>query len=583
MNREPDKRLDPPRPCAPLWPYGATAGALVLISGALILEHRSFAWALRLVDAALLLAYARALWLRCLVAADDAQPAPRPDLTIWALGGLAVVSAVAGIVGAFGLVGVSVHAVLGLVCRVSVILSAARRASRLGPAGAHEVQLHNLRPVHATLASFALAILAGWALLTLPQATPNGQPALPPLDGLFTATSATCVTGLIVKDTPSGFSLFGKLVILALIQVGGLGIMTFASLFDILRRRSMSVRRRMIVGDLASRGEQAGIRATVAGIVAFTLSVELVGSLLLWLRWRGETGSAADDIFLSVFHSISAFCNAGFSLFSDSLEGYVGDPAVNLVIGSLIVVGGIGFPVVRSLWRQVQLKRRGIRRPLDLHTRLVLISTLYLLLIGFTGFLLLERGQTLRPLGPAGRLWAASFQGLTPRTAGFNTLPFGEMGPAALLFIMLLMVVGASPGSTGGGMKTTTAATLWLLGKAMISGSDRVPVFGREIPADVRHRAVAIASLFAVGIMVGTILLCASDGLVLEDAMFEVVSAIGTVGLSTGVTAGLSRLGKMLIIALMYAGRIGPLSLANAVQSGDERSARFPEEEVTIG
>ncbi len=573
----PERDRTVPNP-APLWPYGALAATVVLLGGVLILEQRPLGWVMRFVDARLLLAYAAALRRR-MVDAD----LPR-DIGITTASALAAAAALTGILAAVGVLDVPVSAALGLVCRAYIILSVVKRVVRGGPTGGYEIQLHNLRPVHATVGSFALAILAGWALLTLPQATPVHEPPLLPLDGLFTATSATCVTGLIVKDTSTGFSLFGKLVIIGLIQLGGLGIMTFAALFDLVRRRGLSVRRRMIVGDLVTRGENHGIRGALRGLVLFALSAELVGATALWLRFRGTTGSAWGDVFLSVFHSVSAFCNAGFSLFSDSLEGYLADPAINIIISALVIVGGIGFPVVQAIWRRVRLKRQGLRHPLELHTKLVLVTSAWLLGIGFVSFLLLEWHGALVGLSAGERLWGAGFQSMTTRTAGFDTLAISKLGPATLLVFILLMAIGASPGSTGGGMKTTTAATLWLTARSMILGREHVPCFGREIPGEVRHRAVAVAALFGAGIIAGTLLLCASETITLQDALFEVTSAIGTVGLSTGVTAGLSRVGKAIIAALMFAGRVGPLSLALAIaKESKRRSVRYPEDHIMVG
>jgi trk system potassium uptake protein TrkH len=580
--RTPDPRVPHP---TPLWPYGAVAAVLIFATGALHLEHTAWTWALRLADALLVAVYALAIRRRNLhVAAAQRSASPPRDTGVVVAGIMAAAAVVGGVLVATSTIRSTDSSAIGLAIRAFVLVSAIRRATQGGPAQTYEVQLRGLRPAHVTLASFALAIGTGWALLNLPQAVPYGQPAISPLDTLFTATSATCVTGLIVKDTPNDFSLLGHLVILALIQVGGLGIMTFAAIFDVLRRRSLSVRRRLVVGDLAARGERVGLRGVVLGTVLFTLSTEAVGAFLLWARWRGATGSPAGDLHLSLFHSISAFCNAGFSLFTNSLEDYVGDPVVNFAIGGLIIVGGLGFPVVRALWRAVELRRRGVRRPLDLHTKLVLVTTAWLLAIGFAGFVLLERNHTLGALSPSERLLAGVFQSLTPRTAGFNTVPISRVAPATLLFVTLLMAIGASPGSTGGGIKTSTAAVLGLIGRAMVAGTDRIVAFGRAIPPDVRHRAVAVGGLFAAGIAAATILLCATDQLPVGQALFEVTSAFGTVGLSTGVTPRLTALGKTIIILSMYAGRVGPLSLAMAVQSDTARRAvRLPEEHVMVG
>jgi trk system potassium uptake protein TrkH len=580
--RPPDSRTPHP---TPLWPYGMAAAVLIFVTGALHLEHTAWTWALRLVDAILVAAYALAIRCRGLAAATGNRGASPPRDTGLVVAGIMVVAAVVGgILVATSVIRSTDSSAIGLAIRAFVLVSAIRRATQGGSAQTYEVQLRSLRPVHVTLASFALAIGTGWALLNLPQAAPRGQEAISPLDALFTATSSTCVTGLIVKDTPNDFSLLGHLVILALIQVGGLGIMTFAAIFDVLRRRSLSVRRRLVVGDMAARGERVGLRGVVLGTVLFTLSTEAAGAILLWARWRGTTGSLAGDLHLGLFHSISAFCNAGFSLFSNSLEDCVGDPVVNFAVGALIILGGLGFPVVRALWRAAELRRRGVRRPLDLHTKLVLVTTGWLLAIGFGGFVLLERNHTLAALSPSERLLAGVFQSLTPRTAGFNTVPIGRIAPATLLFVTILMAIGASPGSTGGGIKTSTAAVLGLILRAMVSGTDRVAAFGRAIPPEVRHRAVAVGGLFAAGIATATILLCATDQLPLGDALFEVTSAFGTVGLSTGVTSRLTALGKTIVILSMYAGRVGPLSLAMAVQTDTApRAVRFPEEHVMVG
>lgn len=567
-----------------LWPFIAATAVLIALASGLRLEQQPWAWAVRLADAALLVLYGIALWRR-----SECMPAHRAsrwpcDAGVTVTAAFAVACLALALLVPLGLVGQATSQSVGLAAKGFVLVSSVRRATRAGPGGRHEFQLQGLRPVHATLGSFAAAIGIGWALLNLPQAVPAGHPLISPLDGLFTATSATCVTGLIVRDTPNDFSLFGHLVILCLMQAGGLGIMTFAAVFDILRRRGLSVRRRLLVQDLASTGDAGDARRLVSGILVFTLVAEVAGAVALWLRWRGQTGSLGGDVLLSAFHSISAFCNAGFSLFSTSLESFVGDPAVNVIIGTLIIVGGIGFPVVRTLRRQVALKRMGVRRPLNLHTRLALVTTAWLLLIGFAGILLVERSSTLRDLSPAERISAATFQSLTARTAGFNTVPVSRLAPPTLLLVILLMFVGASPGSTGGGIKTTTAAVLFLISRAMVSGSDRVPAFGRDIPPAVRHRAVAVGAMFGAAVIVGTMLLCVTDSLMLADSLFEVTSALGTVGLSTGVTPGLSAAGKIMIIIAMYVGRVGPLSLALAVQAERARSAaRFPEEHVMVG
>lgn len=442
-----------------------------------------------------------------------------------------------------------------------------------------------LQPAHTVALAFGLTIAAGALLLLLPQAVPAGQ-GLAPVDALFTATSATCVTGLIVKDTPVDFTPLGHAVILLLMQLGGLGIMTFSALSALLLRRRSSMQHRLIVRQAMSPESSVDFRQIVVAIVKFVLVAEGVGTLVLLGIWlvQGEHGARAAA--LAVFHSVSAFCNAGFSLYSDSFVRYTGNVPLNLVICGLILVGGAGFPVVRDLVLGLRARRRGRQPSLSLQTRMVVAASLWLLLIGFVGTVVFESDGVLGGLSGRDRTLAAFFQAVTPRTAGFNTLDISRLAGNTAFLYVLLMFIGASPGSTGGGIKTTTAATLYLTAKAILLGQRRVHVAGRAIPESARHRAMAVAALSAAFVVTWALVLSLTEdrGVPFPDLLFETVSAFGTVGLSRGVTQRLSGAGRVLIALAMFVGRVGPLTVAAAIRPRRERAvAAYPEEDIMVG
>lgn len=439
--------------------------------------------------------------------------------------------------------------------------------------------------------SFALVIAGGTLLLSLPFAH-SGEP-VSFLDALFTSTSAVCVTGLTVVDIGTRFSPAGQAVVLALIQVGGLGLMTFAVFVGVLLGRKVAFTDRMVIQGSMHHTPKAGVRRLVRHVLAFTLAVEAAGAALLWLRFRGQY-AAGEAIWQSVFHSVSAFCNAGFGLLADNLVRYRGDVLVNLVVTGLIVAGGLGFLVNMELWDQARLRLRGIRAPLlTLHARLALTVTAALLLGGTVAFLALEWGNVLRDLPLGERVLAAWFQSVTPRTAGFNTIDYGQVSSDTLFFTIFLMFVGASPGSTGGGIKTTTFGLLMALVVARWRGRGRATVFHRTIPHAVMDRALTLALLAwaLVSLAIGLLAAIETRGVPVGEAkprflalMFEAVSAFGTVGLSTGITASLSGAGKLVLVALMYVGRVGPLTLVLAVGPRPSRGRfRYAEENVMVG
>ena len=441
------------------------------------------------------------------------------------------------------------------------------------------------------VASFALVIGVGTLLLSLPIAHAAERVSL--LDAFFTATSATCVTGLTVVDTGSRFSPFGQAVVLALIQVGGLGLMTFAVFAGIALGGRVAFTGRALIQETMHHTATAGVRRLVRYVLAFTFLSEAAGALVLWLCFRGDsvTGGA---LWSAVFHAVSAFCNAGFSLFPDNLVRYRGHLAVNLAITGLIILGGLGFLASMELRDQVVARLRRVRAPqATLHTRLVLLWSLALLVGGMLVYLALEWDNVLAGMPPGERVLAAWFLSVTPRTAGFNTVDYGQMASQTLFFTIFLMFVGASPGSTGGGIKTTTFGLLVALVIARWRGRGRASIFHRTIPHAVMDRALLLAMLAWALVSLGIGLLAITetgDLPYLEERprfiamMFEAVSAFGTVGLSTGITPTLAAGSKLVLIALMFVGRVGPLTLVLAMRPREQKGRfRYAEENVMVG
>ncbi len=424
--------------------------------------------------------------------------------------------------------------------------------------------------------SFMGTILLGAVLLTFPSATSDGQGAVF-IDALFTSTSATCVTGLIVQDTPKYFTTFGQLIILMLIQLGGLGIMMYSAFFALIFGK-FSLGQRQIVQDMMD--EEKNVLTMITYIFKMTVFVELAGAALLFLRWIFHFKNIGQTAYQSIFHSISAFCNAGFSLFSNSLEGFVNDPVINMVIMLLIIIGGIGFIVIYETTNRL----RHHRHHLSTHTRLVLVVTAGLIISAFLAIFFIEFDGALVDLPLNGKIWSALFQAVTPRTAGFNTIPVASCSTVTITFLIILMFIGASPGSTGGGVKTSTFAILILSLRSIFSGKEDIQVFKRTISSAIIYKAVAlVVASFLLVFTVFVFLLAVEDKPFLP-LLFETISAFGTVGLSTGITPDLTWAGKMLIIVLMYAGRIGPLTLGLALmQSARRDKIQYPEAKVLIG
>jgi trk system potassium uptake protein TrkH len=426
---------------------------------------------------------------------------------------------------------------------------------------------------------FVSLILVGALLLSLPAAAREGR--LPFLDALFTATSAVCVTGLVVVDTGTYFTRFGQTVIMVLIQVGGLGIMTAATTVFILLGKKITLRERLVMQEAMNQFTLAGLVRLAYMVVLLALAVEAVGAVLLATRFVPAYGLWT-GLFYSVFHAVSAFCNAGFDLIGDfrSLTPFAGDPVVPGVIALLFIMGGLGFTVLLEIHQ-----RRSLRK-LTLHARMVLGFSLLLLAAGTIAVLAMEYNnpETLGRFGIVGKVTNAIFTAATPRTAGFNTVPTDALRQGTLLFLMFLMFIGASPASTGGGIKTTTFGAIMVRVVSTVRGDEDATLWEKRIPQEILSRALAITVLAILMVFAVTLALTLTEGMPLRDVFFEAVSAFGTVGLSTGITPLLSPAGRVIIIITMFAGRVGPLTLVFAfARRMRKKTVRYTPERILIG
>lgn len=443
-----------------------------------------------------------------------------------------------------------------------------------------------LRPAQLFVGSFALLISVGTLGLKLLPGIYTG-PELNWLDALFMSTSAVCVTGLVVVDPGTYFTLLGQAFILLLIQLGGLGMITFTSLILVALGRRLSLRQEALTGT-AEVNPRLRPRRLVRDIVLFTLAIEGVGTVLLYLLWAPRMG-LIEAFWPAVFHSVSAFCNAGFSTFSDSLISLDASPVSLTVIGMLIIAGGVGFLPMGELYQRWRAKRAGQPFRLSLHTRLVLLMTVVLLAGGWLFYLFAEWNQTLSELPIGYRFVNALFMSVTCRTAGFNNIDYGAASEGTQFLTILLMTVGGSPGSTAGGLKTTTFAVLAILAWSKLRGDEVATVADRSLRKETTDRAVGLFVIMFATVTAGILLLCVtehgSDWGHFLDRMFEGVSAFCTVGLSTGQTPMLSDAGRVVIIALMFLGRVGVLTVSAALTRFVPSQARFryAYEDVMVG
>lgn len=433
-------------------------------------------------------------------------------------------------------------------------------------------------PARILVLGFAACTVVGTVLLMLPVATRNEQ-GLAIIDALFMATSAICVTGLVVVDPGSVLSTFGQMVILLLIQLGGLGFMTIASLLAVLLGKRITIKERLILKEALNQNSLQGIVRLVQSIVVVAVAIQAAGAVLLAIAFATHM-PIPQALYYGVFHAVSAFNNAGFDLFGNSLINYQSNPFVQLVVATLLISGGLGFIVLLSLAQN----RHQLRR-ISLHTKLTVITSLALLVTGTIVIFAIEYGHgTFQHLTGPLQLLNSFFHSAASRSAGMNTVPLTQFSDATLLIIIVLMFIGSSPGSTGGGIKTTTFAIAVLMVWHTLRGHAEISTFYRTIAPATVIRALVIISISVTLVLVVTIVLSISEQAPFLVLLFESVSAFGTVGLSLGITAGLSEFGKLVIIATMFAGRVGLLTLLFALASRvDRQTYRYPEDHVLVG
>lgn len=429
--------------------------------------------------------------------------------------------------------------------------------------------------------AFAFTIVVGTALLLLPNAR-LGPGSASFTEAIFTATSAVCVTGLTVVDTATYWTPFGQIVILALIQVGGFGIMTFASVIGLAVVRKLSLRSRINAAAEAKSVGLEDVKGLILGVVSMSLIIEGAVAVLLTIRFLTGYGEPLGRaVWLGVFHAVSSFNNAGFALFSDNLMAYATDPWICLPISAAIILGGLGFPVI------VQL-RKHLRTPLKwtMNTRIVVAGTIVLLVLGSVYITAVEWNNpaTLGAMDWPARLLAGFFQSVQTRTAGFNSIDIGQMDSASLLGMDVLMLIGAGPAGTAGGIKITTFAVLFFILWAEVRGDVAVNVFGKRLSRAVHRQAITIVLLAVAVVIAATATLMVITDISLDAVLFETISAFSTVGLSTGITAGLPPAGHVILILLMFIGRLGPITFASALALRERRSTyELPKERPIIG
>ena len=443
-----------------------------------------------------------------------------------------------------------------------------------------------MSPERIFLLGFAAIILLGTLLLCFPLAA--SQKSLSFVDALFTSTSAVCVTGLATIDIGKDLSLPGQVITIFLFQVGGLGIITFSTIFFVLMGRGISFKGREIVQSTFLHTPRNDFFVILKAVLWFTLIFESIGILLLFIRFSQDF-TPGWALYHATYNAISAFNNCGYSLFSDSLMGYQGDLIVNLTIMGLLIIGGIGFVVQYEI---ISKLRRG-RKKLSVHAKIVIIATAILIFSGTLLFYVFERNYIIKEVPLQNKILTSFFQSVSPRTCGFSTVDIGSLTNATILLIIVLMFIGASPGSTGGGVKTTSAALLTLLIWNRFQGNEEVNVFKRTIPKEVLNRTIFIifASAFSIFLITSTLLLLVEGYLppfqsrhLFVEYLFETVSAFGTVGLSMGITPNLNQAQKLAIILMMFAGRVGPLTLAfSLARRSSKKSLKYAEEGVMVG
>ena len=434
-------------------------------------------------------------------------------------------------------------------------------------------------PTQILSLGFVVIILVGTLLLSLPISTSKGT-SISLIDALFQATSAICVTGLTVVNTAQDLSIFGQIITIILIQIGGLGFMTMATTVFLVAGKRITLRERLIMQEALNHFTIQGVVRLTKNIIATTFILEGIGAVLLAFRFIPMFGWVK-GIYFSIFHSISAFCNAGFDLMGNSLLDFSGDIIINFTIMALIILGGLGFSVIRDVYHY-----RHHFRKWHLHTKLVVLSTIILLLSGFLFFFIMEYDNVLANFTLKDKIIASLFHSVTIRTAGFYSTPMGEITEASKFFIIILMFIGASPASTGGGIKTVTAMVIILTVKSVIEGKDDIEIFRRRIPYTIANRALAITVISLGFLVFVTIIFSIVEPYPFIDLLFQTSSALGTVGIASFDNSKLSDISKLLTILCMYTGRVGPLTLTLAFakrQSSNNNLIKYPEDQIMVG
>ncbi len=447
--------------------------------------------------------------------------------------------------------------------------------------------INKMDPTQIMVIGFASIILIGTFLLNLPIATQSGE-SIGFLDALFTATSAVCVTGLVVADTATYWNGFGQAVIIMLIQIGGLGFMTITTMFALIAKKKINLRERLLIQESLNQFDLSGLVKLTRYILLTTFLIEGIGALFLSSVFVPQFG-LAKGIWYSIFHAISAFCNAGFDLMGgvsgkfSSIVYYVNSVTVTITVSLLIILGGLGFPVILDIIKNKKLSK------LNMHSKLVLLSTTLLIVFGMAFIFVLEinNPQTLGQLDTKGKFLSSLFQSITTRTAGFNTIDLTLMNESTLFVMIILMFIGASPASTGGGIKTTTIAVLILTVKAFIFEKQDIELYNRRISINAVRKSLGIFLIGVVVVVMGTLIISITEPhFTLLEAGFEVVSAFATVGLSIGGSSTLSVPGKVFIIIFMFMGRVGSLTIFAALASRGLKKnppIRYPEGKIIVG
>lgn len=438
----------------------------------------------------------------------------------------------------------------------------------------------NLSPSRKLMIGFLIAILIGSILLKMPFALEEGI-SISYLDSLFTIVSAVCVTGLSVVDVSKTFSPYGDAIIIFFIQLGGLGVMTFSLMIFVILGKKMSFETRELLKEERNSENNGGVLRFIRILLVTVFLIELIGGLVLAYAFK-KYMPYEKAIYYGMFHSISAFCNAGFSLFTDSLESFKSDSLINFTISYLIILGGMGFAVIASF---VALIRRGKNR-FNLTTKLSLMMGISLTLIGTILFFIFEytNNATIGNMNFFEKLMASFFQSVTLRTAGFNTVNLAEIRPATIFISYILMFIGASPGSTGGGVKTTTFAILIFYVVGIIRKRETIEVFNRRLDWEIMNKALTILVISLAYISTVTVIILAIEPIAMEKVIYEVISAFATVGVSMNVTPALSIISRILIIFTMFVGRLGPMTIALAFTNDKKKSSfKYPKEDILVG